>query len=89
VGPQEGLLPENRHRCRHRLLRFQEKAQTTRLAVESSPIQRTPAEQVRRQLGAGGANQSGLAQCTDVTRARVTKVLNRLKLHELSVIFRA
>jgi hypothetical protein len=47
------------------------------------PIQRTLAlaEEFRRQLDTGGVNQSGLAHLHGLTRARVTQVLNLLKLH--------
>jgi hypothetical protein len=50
---------------------------------EPPPIQRTLAlaEDFRRQLDAGGVNQSGLARSHGFTRARVTQVLNLLKLH--------
>jgi hypothetical protein len=47
------------------------------------PIQRTLAlaDEFRRQLDAGGVNQAGLARGHGLTRARVTQVLNLLKLH--------
>ncbi len=47
------------------------------------PIQKTLAlaEEFRRQLDAGGVNQSGLAHLYGLTRARVTQVLHLLKLH--------
>jgi len=52
-------------------------------AWQPPPVQRTLAlaEEFRRQLDAGGVNQSGLAQRHGLTRARVTQVLNLLKLH--------
>jgi ParB-like chromosome segregation protein Spo0J len=48
-----------------------------------APIQKTLAlaEEFRRHLDAGGVNQSGLARRHGLTRARVTQVLNLLKLH--------
>ena len=47
------------------------------------PIQKTLAlaEKFRRQLDAGGVNQSGLAHLQGLTRARVTQVLKLLTLH--------
>jgi hypothetical protein len=50
---------------------------------EPPPIQRSLAlaEEFRRQLDAGGVNQSGLARRHGLTRARVTQVLNLLELH--------
>ena len=47
------------------------------------PIQKTLAlaEEFRRQLDAGDVNRSGLARRHGLTRARVTQVLNLLKLH--------
>lgn len=50
---------------------------------QPAPIQKTLAlaEEFRRQLDAGGVNQSGLARRHGLTRARVTQVLNLLKLH--------
>lgn len=50
---------------------------------EAPPIQKTLAlaEDFRRLLDAGGVNQSGLARLHGLTRARVTQVLNVLKLH--------
>jgi hypothetical protein len=47
------------------------------------PIQKTLAlaEEFRRQLDAGRVNQSGLAHLYGLTRARVTQVLNLLRLH--------
>jgi hypothetical protein len=60
-----------------RRLRLQEKA------WEPPPVQKTLAlaEEFRRQLAAGGVNQSSLAHLYGLTRARVTQVLNLLKLH--------
>ncbi len=47
------------------------------------PVQKTLAlaAEFRRELDAGSVNQSGLAQRYGLTRARVTQVLNLLKLH--------
>lgn len=47
------------------------------------PVQRTLAlvDGFRRQLDAGGVNQSGLAHLHGLTRARVTQMLGLLKLH--------
>jgi hypothetical protein len=47
------------------------------------PIQKTLAlvDEFKRQLDAGSVNQSGLAHLYALTRARVTQVLNLLKLH--------
>jgi hypothetical protein len=39
------------------------------------------AEELRALLEAGGVNQSGLAHLHGLTRARVTQLLNLLKLH--------
>jgi hypothetical protein len=52
-------------------------------AWQPPPIQQTLAlaEEFRRQLDAGGVNQAGLARGHGLTRARVTQVLNLLKLH--------
>ena len=51
-------------------------------AWQPAPIQKTLAlaEEFRRQLNGGGLNQSGLAQRYGLTRARVTQVLNLLRL---------
>lgn len=50
---------------------------------EAPPIQKTIAlaEEFRRLLDAGSVNQSALARLHGLTRARVTQVLNVLKLH--------
>jgi hypothetical protein len=58
-------------------------------AWQPPPIQRTLAlaEEFRRQLDAGGVNQSGLARRHGLTRARVTQVLNLLKLHPAILSF--
>ncbi len=58
-------------------------------AWQPPPIQRTLAlaEDFRRQLDAGGVNQSGLAQRHGLTRARVTQVLNLLRLHPIILDF--
>jgi hypothetical protein len=45
------------------------------------------AEEFRRQLDAGAVNQSGLAQRHGLTRARVTQVLNLLRLHPTIIDF--
>jgi len=52
-------------------------------AWRPAPIQKTLAlaEEFRRQLGSGGVNQAYLARSHGLTRARVTQVLNLLKLH--------
>ncbi|MGH7437356.1 MAG: hypothetical protein ACRENE_16890 [Polyangiaceae bacterium] len=56
---------------------------TREKAREPPPIQRTLAlaEEFRRQLDAGGVNQAYLARRHGLTRARVTQVLNLLRLH--------
>ena len=52
-------------------------------SVPARPIRKplALAEEFRRQLDAGGVDQAGLARGHGLTRARVTQVLNLLKLH--------